>query len=289
MMYSRIPGRLWSSQVDTYLAITLQQWDRPQGQGPRACPSLLPLQTSCPGLELVSQEAELQVEGGRNIMWNVAWSGESWLKCPQRFSVPSGSNPDSFRNYLTPQLLGKSICLLDTMFSFSSGLLQACLLGILLLPFHQLIPLHPPGFCFTVLFPWELFSNSSRSGAGVPQVCCMAPWQGLLSQSCPDQLCDFQFSSVAQSCPTLYDPMDCSMPGFPVHHLLPEFTQTHGLRVSDAIQPSHPLSSPSPPTFNLSQHQSLFKWVSSLHQGAKVLEFQLQHQSFQWIFRTDLL
>ena len=91
----------------------------------------------------------------------------------------------------------------------------------------------------------------------------MAPWQGLLSQSCPDQLCDFQFSSVAQSCPTLYDPMDCSMPGFPVHHLLPEFTQTHGLRVSDAIQPSHPLSSPSPPTFNLSQHQSLFKWVSS--------------------------
>ena len=90
---------------------------------------------------------------------------------------------------------------------------------------------------------------------------------------------DTQFSSVTQSCLTLYDPMDCSMPGFPVHHQLPEFTQTHVHWVSDAIQPSHPLSSPSPPAFNLSQHQSLFQWVSSSHQMAKVLE--LQHQSFQ--------
>ena len=97
------------------------------------------------------------------------------------------------------------------------------------------------------------------------------------------------FSSVAQSCPTLCDPMDCSMPGFPVHHQLPELTQTHIHRVSDAIQPSHPLSSPSPPAFNLSQHQGLFQWVSSSHQVAKILEFQLQHQSFQWIFRTDFL
>ena len=76
------------------------------------------------------------------------------------------------------------------------------------------------------------------------------------------------FSSVAQSCPTLCDPMDCSTPGFPVHHQLPELTQTHVHRVSDATQPSHPLSSPSPPTFNLSQHQGLFQWVSSLHQMA---------------------
>ena len=98
-----------------------------------------------------------------------------------------------------------------------------------------------------------------------------------------------QFSSVAQSCPTLCDPMNCGTPGLPVHHQLPEFTQTHVHRVGDAIQPSHPLSSPSPPAFKLSQHQSLFKWVSSSHQVAKVLEFQLQHQSFQWIFRTDLL
>ena len=80
--------------------------------------------------------------------------------------------------------------------------------------------------------------------------------------------------------------MDCSLPGLPVHHQLPEFTQTHVHRVSDAIQPSHPLLSPSPPTFNLSQHQGLFKWLISLHQVAKVLEFQLQHQSFQWTPRT---
>ena len=95
--------------------------------------------------------------------------------------------------------------------------------------------------------------------------------------------------SVAQLGPTLWDPMDCSIPGLPVHHQLPEFTQTHVHWVGYAIQPSHPLSSPSPPAFNLSQHQGLFKWVNSLHQVAKVLEFQLQHQSFQWIFRTDLL
>ena len=96
-----------------------------------------------------------------------------------------------------------------------------------------------------------------------------------------------RISSVTQSCPTPCDSMDCSMPGFPVS--LPEFTQTHIHRVSDAIQPSHPLSSPSPPTFNLSQHQGLFQWVSSSHQVAKVLEFQLQHQSFQWTPKTDLL
>ena len=96
-------------------------------------------------------------------------------------------------------------------------------------------------------------------------------------------------SSVTQSCLTLSNPIYCSTPGFPVHPQLPEFTQTHLHWVGDAIQPSHPLSSPSPPTFNLSQHQGLFKWVSSLHQVAKVLEFQLQHHSFQWTPRTDLL
>ena len=90
-----------------------------------------------------------------------------------------------------------------------------------------------------------------------------------------------QFSSVAQSCPTLCDPMNRSTPGFPAHHQLPELTQTHVHRVGDAIQPSHPLLSPSPPALNLYQHQGLFKRVSSLHQVAKMLEFQLQHQSFQ--------
>ena len=80
-----------------------------------------------------------------------------------------------------------------------------------------------------------------------------------------------QFSSVAQSCSTLCNPMDCSTPGLPVHHQHPEFTQTHVHWVSDAIYTSHPLLSPSPPAFNLSQHQGLFQWVSSSHQVAKVL------------------
>ena len=93
--------------------------------------------------------------------------------------------------------------------------------------------------------------------------------------------CSVRFSSVAQLYPTLCDPMDCSTPGFLVRHQLPELTQTHVHRVGDAIQPSHPLSSPSPPTFNLSQHQGLFQSGSSSHQVAKVLEFQLQHQSLQ--------
>ena len=94
-----------------------------------------------------------------------------------------------------------------------------------------------------------------------------------------------QFSSIVQSCPTLCDPMDCSTPGFPVlHHL----AQTHAHWVGDVIQTSHPRSSPSP-AFNLSQHQGLFKWVSSSHHVTKLLELQLQHQSFRWIFRTDFL
>ena len=94
-------------------------------------------------------------------------------------------------------------------------------------------------------------------------------------------------SSVVHSCPTLCGPMDCSTAGLPVHRQLPELTQTHVHWVGDAIQPSHPLPSPSPPVFNHSQHQGLFRWFSSPHQVAKVLEFQLQHQSFQWILRTD--
>ena len=81
--------------------------------------------------------------------------------------------------------------------------------------------------------------------------------------------------------------MNHSMPGLPVCHQLPEFTQTHVHCVGDAIQPSHPLSSPSPSALKLSQHQGLFKWVSFWHQVAKVMEFQLQHQSFQWIFSTE--
>ena len=98
-----------------------------------------------------------------------------------------------------------------------------------------------------------------------------------------------QFNSVAQSSPTLCHPMDCSTPGFPVLHQLLELAQTYVHWVGDAIQPSHPLSSPFPPAFHLSQHQGLFQWVGSFHQVAKVLTLQLQHQSFQWIFRIDFL
>ena len=99
----------------------------------------------------------------------------------------------------------------------------------------------------------------------------------------------YSISSVAQSCLTLCDPTDLSTPDFHVHHQLRELAQTHVRWVSHAIQPFHPLSSPSPPAFNFSQHQGLFQWVSSSHQVAKVLELQLQHQSFQRIFRTDFL
>ena len=90
-----------------------------------------------------------------------------------------------------------------------------------------------------------------------------------------------QFISVAQSCLTLCEPMKCSTPGLPVHHQLLKFTQTPVHQVGDAIQPPHPLSSPSPPAFNLSQLEGLFKWVSSSRQVSKVVELQLQHQSFQ--------
>ena len=120
----------------------------------------------------------------------------------------------------------------------------------------------------------------------------MCPWytvvsstQVTLSSQEPIQ----SVSSVTQSWPTLCDSMNHSTPGLPVHHQLLESTQTHVHLVGDAIQASHPLSSPSPPAPNPSQHQDLFQWVNSLHEVAKVLEFQPQHQFFQWTPRTDLL
>ena len=93
---------------------------------------------------------------------------------------------------------------------------------------------------------------------------------------------NMQLSSVALLCLTLYDPMNCSTPGFPVHHQLLELTQIQVYRVGDAFQTSHPLSSPFPFAINLSKHQGLFQWVSSSYQVAKILEFWLQHQSFKW-------
>ena len=110
-------------------------------------------------------------------------------------------------------------------------------------------------------------------------------WFVFLFLSCESPLhvpnSSIKFSSATQSCPTLCDPMNCSTPGLPVHHKPPESTQTHAHRVGDAIQPSHPLSSPSSPAPNPSQHQGLFQCINSSHEVAKVLECQLQHQSFQ--------
>ena len=100
-------------------------------------------------------------------------------------------------------------------------------------------------------------------------------------RSCGSSFSSVQSSTVTQSCPTVCNPLNLSTPGLPVHHQLPEFTQTHVHWVGDAIQPSHALSFPSPLAPNLSQHQGLFQWVNSSHEMAKVLEFQLQHQSFQ--------
>ena len=97
-----------------------------------------------------------------------------------------------------------------------------------------------------------------------------------------------QFSLLTQLCPTLWDPMNCSTPDLPIDHQLLEFTQTHVHWVGDAIQPSHPLLSPSPPAPNPSQHQGLLQWINFSHEVVKVLEFHFQHQSFQWTPRIDL-
>ena len=138
------------------------------------------------------------------------------------------------------------------------------------------------------IWPWSTKWSRSKANRVLPRE-CTGHSKTSSNNTREDSTHGHQFSSVAQSCPTLCDPMNHSTPGLPVHHQLPEITKTHVHQVGDAIQPSHPLSSPSPPAFNLSQHQGLFQWESSLHQVAKVLEFQLQHQSFQWIFITDFL
>ena len=136
------------------------------------------------------------------------------------------------------------------------------------------------------ILAWRIPWTESLTGYGVAEL-DTTDWLNNNKQQ-PVIYPPVQFRSV-QSCPTLCDPMNRSTPGLPVHHQLPEFTQTHAHRVGDAIQPFHHVSSPSPPAPNPSQHQGLFQWINSLHEVAKVLEFQLQHQSFQWTPRTDLL
>ena len=136
-----------------------------------------------------------------------------------------------------------------------------------------------------VAYPFSSGSSQPRNQTGVS---CIAG-RFFTNWAIREAISVVQFSSFAQLCPTLCDPVNHSTPGLPVHHQLPEFTQTHVHQVSDAIQPSHLLSSPSPPAPSPSQHQGLFQQVRSSHPLAKVLEFQLQHQSFQWTPRTDLL
>ena len=135
--------------------------------------------------------------------------------------------------------------------------------------------------------PWGSFCLQANSGTPIPTMLQISDvlfcdhsektllLRGWCDEVMPTWIRSDQIRSVAQLCPTLCDPMNRSKPGLPVHHQLPEFTQTHVCRVSDAIQPSHPLSSPSPPALSPSQHQSLFQWVNSSHEVAKVLEFQL--------------
>ena len=174
------------------------------------------------------------------------------------------------------------ICVVRTLYRFIRFSLL-CLLFI-----GQLMSENTHGFVLLVSIDGELnyswntcFGNMRKFPVLIMNIFCI--------RLCPIL---YVFSSVQFSrtvCLTLRDPMNCSMPSFLVHHQFLELIQTHVHWVSDAIQLSHPLSSPSPPAFNLSQHQGLFQWVSSSHQVAKVLVFQLQHQSYQWIFRTDFL
>ena len=149
--------------------------------------------------------------------------------------------------------------------------------------YSKVIQLYIYIYIFQIILHYRLFWDFECSSlCYMVNPCCL--WNAYFNFSY-----SAQFSSATQSCPTLCDPMNHNMPSLPVHHQHLESTQTHVRWVGDAIQPSHPLPSPSPPALNLSQHQGLFKWVSSSHQVAKVLEFQLQHQSYQWTPRTDFL
>ena len=151
---------------------------------------------------------------------------------------------------------------------------QLSSLGFFYIPLHMQLLHFEPQYSETCAFSRPYFWTLSLSSPQLPRrnhisspLFCEIYVQIVANLS--------QFSSVAQSCLTLFDPMNRSMPGLPVHHQLPEFTQTHIHQVRDSIQPSHPLLSPSPPAPNPSQHQSLLQWVNSLHEVAKVLEFQL--------------
>ena len=140
----------------------------------------------------------------------------------------------------------------------------------------------------------DILTSSHKSQMFLMASRVVNPFQEVFSYLQPDPLEELPSMaatccSITRSCQTLFNPMGYSMPGFSVLHYLLESALIHGHWVGDAIQPSYLLIPSSPPTLNLSLHQGLFQWVSSLHQGAKLLEHQLQHQSFQWLFRIDFL
>ena len=144
--------------------------------------------------------------------------------------------------------------------------------------------------CFKFLLPWDRTEEITHSSNIYGAVSGFNLAKTTSAGQPTQRRGTIQFSSVQSlSRVQLCDPMNYSTPGLPVHHQPRDSTQTYVHWVSDANQPSHPLSAPSPPALNLSQHQALFQWVNSSHQVAKVLEFQLQRQSFQWTPRTDLL
>ena len=157
----------------------------------------------------------------------------------------------------TPYTTGLAVNCILLALCAASRWLPSLLHKIIQLWISCLPPRLPPKYLQSYINPWAL-----------PHIVILTAESLSLFQS-------VQFSSVAQSCPTLFDPMNCSMPSLPVHHQLLEFTQTHVHWVGDAVQPSHPLSSPFPPAPNPSQHQSLFHWVNSSHEVAKVLDLQL--------------
>ena len=157
-----------------------------------------------------------------------------------------------------------------TIFSFLTTCIQLKILAL-----HSADSLHPEWFCFlkaTIHYICLSLVDALAIVLFALNTAGKFIWPFKLETTWKLEIQRIQFNSVAHSCPTLCDPMNHSRPGLPVHHQLLESTHTHVHRVGDAIQPSHPLSSPSP-ALNLSQHQGLFQWISSLHQMAKVLEF----------------
>ena len=205
-----------------------------------------------------------------------------------RPSLPSCESHQSHRNWLTQNgwLTAIGIYFLISLKDrCPKSICQQGLLPLKALYKYSSLPLPGGSWQHWCSFPCSCVTPTSVPYLHALWSCVFVPFP--LLQWTP--VIEFQFTSVAQSCLTLCDPMNHSTPGLPVHHQLLEFTQTHVHRVGDAIQPSHPLSTASPLAFNLSQYQGLFKWISFSYQVPKVLEFQLQQQSFQWTPRTDLL